>query len=130
MAIIVGNSHTYLRVHVPNLDFIERFSQKSPISNPGVAPLLHADRRTDGQTKNPIPFRSKRVLILRLNFADNNKTYFGLHVNFPIFLPHSNHTLIFLTHFSNSPISNFMEICPLGHALIRADGQTDVQTDR
>jgi len=116
--------------HVLNLDFIDRFSQKSPISNPGVAPLIHADRRTNGQTDNLIPFHSKRALILGLNFVGNDKTYFGLHIICPIFLPHSNRTLIFLTHFSKSPLSNFMEICPLGYALIHADGQTDVQTER
>jgi hypothetical protein len=112
---------------LPNLDFLDRSSQKYPISYPEGPALIHANRRTNGQTNSLIPFRSKRALVLGFNVARNNETYWGLHVKCPIFLPNSNHTSIFLTHFSNSPLSNFMEICPLRDALIHADGRTDRQ---
>ena len=85
------------------------------------------DMRTDGQTNNLIPFHSKRALVLVFNVACNHKTCWGLHVNCPKFLPDSNDTWIFLTHFRKSPLSNCMEICPLVAALIHADGQTGVQ---
>jgi len=65
-----------------------------------------------------------------INVIVSNKTYLGLHVKCPTFLSDFNQTLIqanmdFLERFVwKSPISNFMEICPVGAMLIHVDGWT------
>jgi hypothetical protein len=46
-------------------------------------------------------------VIWRFNVSCNNKTYLGLHVKCPIFLPDFNKICILSTDFYDSPISNF-----------------------
>ena len=65
-----------------------------------------------------------------INVTVNNKTYLGLHVKCPTFLSDLNQTWIqadmdFYERFVwKSPISNFMEICPVGAMLIHVDRWT------
>jgi hypothetical protein len=62
----------------------------------------------------------------RIYFADSNKTCLGLRVKCPIFLSNFNKIWIFTTDFHKSPrCQNFMDIRPLGNALMRSDTQTD-----
>jgi hypothetical protein len=50
-----------------------------------------------GYRNSLIPFHSKKVLLWHLNVADNNKTYLGFRVRYPIFLPDFNQIWIFST---------------------------------
>ena len=69
-----------------------------------------------------IPFNLKTALSWRFNFAtNNNKTYLGLHVKSQILSTFGVSKQIFI----ESPITYFMEIHPLGFALIHVDGQMD-----
>jgi hypothetical protein len=60
-----------------------------------------------------------------------SKTYIGLHVKCPLFLPDFNEIWIFLDRVSkNTQISTFMKIRPVGAELFHADRRTDGRTDR
>jgi hypothetical protein len=107
---------------VPNIKLCGSFSLG--------ATLIRADRQTDGQMKNLILSPYKRVLLRWFNVTINNETYLALHVKCPPFLPDFNQTW-FQTNMDfherfvwTSPISNFMEVCPLGAMLIHVERQT------
>ena len=72
-------------------------------------------------------------VLWRLNVADNNETYLGLHANWPIFLPDFNQTWIFTTDFHETHTIIFHgKNRPVGAALIQAGAWTDrwdVRTD-
>jgi len=56
--------------------------------------------------------------------------YIDFHANYPLFLSHSNETLIFDTFSKNTQISNFMKIRPVGAELFQADRGTNGELDR
>jgi len=60
-----------------------------------------------GYRNSLIPFHSKKVLLWRLNIADNNKTFLSLHVRYPIFLPDFNEIWIFSTDLHKVPSIRF-----------------------
>jgi hypothetical protein len=63
---------------------------------------MRSDGWTDGITRNQLPFE-KRRLLWRFNTAGNNKTYFGLQVKCPIFLPDFKQNWIFSTAIPINP---------------------------
>ena len=86
-----------------------------------------------GYPNSLIPFHSKTAILWGFNITSNNNTYLGLHVKCLTVLPTFNQTWIFLIDFHESPpISNFMEIYPVGTMCIhvqRTDGHMDRLTD-
>jgi hypothetical protein len=72
---------------------------------------------------------AQKLLLYRPYVAGNNKTHFGLYVKRPIFLPYSKQIWSLYTDLHEVPSSNFMEIHPMGDALIHKERSTDRQTD-
>jgi len=68
-----------------------------------------------------IAVHSKRAILCQINVARNSRTYLGRHVKLPIFLPDFNKFGFFRQIFMEVPLSNFMEISPMGAAAVRAD---------
>ena len=56
--------------------------------------------------------------------SEISKMYNGLHVQYPLFLSAFHETWIFLTDFSNTQISNFMKIRPVGAELFHVGAKT------
>ena len=77
-------------------------------------------------TKSQIPFQLKTALLWRFSVAGNNITYSGCHKMCSIFL--TDFKWIWIDFLQTSPLSNFMEICPVGAALIHADRRTNGRT--
>ena len=100
--------HTFCTVHYDRSKFF--FTSHSVIST--------KNRVTNWLQNHCTPFHSKRSLIWRFNVAGNNKTYLGLQVQCPILLPDFNQTGISRHIFIKSPISNFLQMCPVEAALI------------
>ena len=72
--------------------------------------------------------RCTAMILWRINFASDNKTYLGLHIKRPIISSDYNQIWCFTTDFHKSPpppVPNFIEIRPVGAALIYADRRTD-----
>jgi hypothetical protein len=61
--------------------------------------------------------------------ATTQRNYLGIHINCPTFLFDFNQICLFSTIFMKPPISNFMEIRPVGAGLIHEDGQADRRTN-
>jgi hypothetical protein len=70
-----------------------------------------------------IPFPYKTALLWRFNDPGNIRTYLGLHVKRPIFLPDLNQVWIFSTNFCKISKIKFR---PVAAALIHADGGADM----
>ena len=100
---------------------------------------IREQRNTSGRkakhkiTLNLTKFHSKTALLWRFKIAGkNNKTYTGLRVKFPIFLPDFNINEGFSTDFykrTPPPIPNFTQIRPLEVALIRPNTWTERGTN-
>ena len=86
-----------------------------------------------GYSNSLIPFHAQTALLWGFRVTSNNKTYLDLHLKRLTFLHTFNQTWIFLTDFHKSPpISNFIEIYPVGTMLIHvqwADRHMDKHTD-
>lgn len=71
----------------------------------------------------------RSIVLQRIYVTENSKTHLSLHVKCQIFLSDFNQIWIMSADFYKLPEikkSNFMEICPVGLALIRADRRTDM----
>lgn len=126
---IVGNNKTYLglRVKCPILEFLDRcykspqyqISRKSVLCKPPW--YKQTDRQPDGRTDSSLlQFQSQRALLLRFNFATNNKTFLDLPAKYAILTKFGFSRQIFI-EFSNMKVHGN----PFSGSRTEAGGQTD-----